>query len=479
MVFRLGSITKQFTAASIMMLVEQGKLALSDPIEKYLPGYPTQGHTITIEHLLTHTSGIQSYTDIPGWMTGRIKTDMTVAELVDGFKKEPMQFAPGTAYRYNNSAYVLLGAIIEKASGQTYAAFVSDHIFRPLGMTSSFYGSNAPVIAKRVPGYTRDGDTLLNAQYLSMTQPYSAGSLVSSVDDLAKWDAALYTGTLLTRSSLERMWTPYTLSNGKTTGYGYGFAIDTLRGHRAVAHGGGINGFSTFAIRLPDDHVYVAVLSNSDGPKSSPSYVARRLAAVAIGRPFPEPVEKTIDPKVLSGHIGVYEIDKDQRRTVTVDGGALYTQRTGGSRVEAKASSETEFFYENSLTRVVFERDASGRTVAMRVYADGAEEPERAVRVADAPAGPAIAAIDPAVYDAYVGEYELGPGFVLTVTREGDRLMTQATGQQKIEIFPVSETEFFPKVVDARILFVRGADGKVGQLILKQGGRDMPAKRIK
>ena len=152
MVFRLASITKQFTATAIMLLVERGKLALSDPIEKFFPDYPTQGHVITVEHLLTHTSGIRSYTDIPGWMTGRIKTDMKVAELVDAFKNEPMQFAPGTRYSYNNSAYVLLGALVEKVSGQSYGAFVTEHIFKPLGMTSSFYGSNEPVIPKRVQG---------------------------------------------------------------------------------------------------------------------------------------------------------------------------------------------------------------------------------------------------------------------------------------------------------------------------------------
>ncbi len=137
MVFRLGSITKQFTATAILMLAEEGKLSLLDPIEKHLPGYPTQGHAITIEHLLTHTSGIQSYTDMPGWMTSRIQGAMTVTELVDGFKKEPMQFAPGEKWAYNNSAYILLGAIVEKASGKTYEAFVRERIFEPLGMTSS------------------------------------------------------------------------------------------------------------------------------------------------------------------------------------------------------------------------------------------------------------------------------------------------------------------------------------------------------
>ena len=172
MVFRLGSLTKQFTATAVMLLVEQGKLGLKDPIDKYLPGYPMQGHLITVEHLLTHTSGIQSYTDIPGWMTRRIVNEMTVQELVDGFKKEPMQFAPGEQYRYNNSGYVLLGAIIEKVAGKSYEAFVTEHIFKPLGMNSSFYGSNEPIIRKRAQGYTGPSDKPANARYLSMTQPY-------------------------------------------------------------------------------------------------------------------------------------------------------------------------------------------------------------------------------------------------------------------------------------------------------------------
>ena len=477
MVFRLGSITKQFTAAAVMLLVEQGKIGLKDPIDKYLPGYPMQGHAITVEHLLTHTSGIQSYTDIPGWMTSRITSEMSVQELVDAFKKEPMQFAPGSQYRYNNSGYVLLGAIVEKVSGKTYEAFVTESIFKPLGMTNTYYGSNAPVIPRRVQGYTGPADKPANARYLSMTQPYSAGSLVSTVDDLAKWDAALYTETLLKRATLEQMWTAFTLNDGKSTNYGYGWAVATLRGRRSIEHGGGIPGFSTFALRVPEDRVYVAVLCNSDNPKTSPGYVAKRFAAIAMGRPFPEYTSVRVDPKVLAGHVGVYEVDKETRRNVTVDGDRLFTQRTGGSRLEARPSSETEFFYENSLTHFRFERDASGRTVAMLMYQDGADEPQRAVRVADTVGEPMVARVDPAIYDAYIGQYELAPGFVLTVTREGDRLMTQATGQSKIEIFPLSETEFFPKVVDARITFVRGADGKVDRLVLKQAGREMTGTR--
>jgi hypothetical protein len=433
-----------------------------------------QGHVITVEHLLTHTSGIQSYTDIPGWMTSRVKADMSVQELIDGFKSEPMQFAPGTQYRYNNSGYILLGAIIEKISGKSYEAFVTENIFKPLGMKQSYYGSNEPIIPKRADGYTGGPGGFRHAQYLSMTQPYSAGSLVSTVDDLALWDAALYTEKLLKRASLEKMWTPYKLADGSSTGYGYGWQMATLRGHRTVEHG-----FVTYALRLPDDRTYVAVLCNSDSPSATPDYLAKRFGAIAIGNPFTEPVAVQVDPKVLERYAGVYQIDKTTSRTVTVEGGKLYTQRTGSSRLEARPRSETEFFYENRLSSFRFELDATGRAVAMVMYQEEGGTPERAVRVADKAAAPAAAKVDPAIYDAYVGEYELAPGFILTITREGDRLMTQATGQSKIEIFPSSETEFFLKVVDAQITFVKSASGTVDQLILHQGGRDMPAKRRK
>lgn len=478
MVFRLGSITKQFTAVAILMLAEEGRLSLSDPVEKFLPGYPTHGHVITIEHLLTHSSGIQSYTDMPGWMQDRILADLKPLALIDGFKKEPMQFAPGAQFRYNNSAYVMLGAIVEKASGKSYEAFLQERIFGPLAMKGAHYGSNGPLIKGRVAGYSEHEGTVVNARYLSMTQPYSAGSLAASVDDLASWDAALYTEKLVRQASLAKAWTPYATKDGKPTRYGYGWAISELRGRRAIEHGGGIFGFSTYATRLPDEKVYVAVLANSDSPKTDPGLVAKKLAAIAVGDPFPEPVAVKVSPEVLRRHVGVYRIEGDATRTITLEGDKLYSQRSGGARLEIQPASETAFFYPGSLSRLEFVADAAGRTTEMLFYADDAREPQRCERIADAAAERSVAKVDPALYDGYVGEYELQPGFVLSVTREGDRLMTQATGQAKVEVFPSSETEFFLKVVDAQLTFVRGADGRVDSLVLHQGGRDMPARRL-
>ncbi len=269
------------------------------------------------------------------------------------------------------------------------------------------------------------------------------------------------------------------LKSGEPTTYGYGWGPAKLRGHRSIAHGGGIFGFSTFALSLPDDRVYVAVLCNSDSPATDPGFLARKLAALAAGDPFPEWTEVKLDNAILERYAGVYRIDANSTRTVTVTDGRLSTQRTGAQLLPAKASSQTEFFYDQSLTHFKFVVDASGRATEMLMYQEGDSEAQRAPRVADAPKERAVVQVAPALLSEYVGEYELGPGFILTVTREGDRLMTQATGQQKFEVFASSDTEFFLKVVDARIVFTRGASGAVDGLVLHQGGREMKARKTK
>ncbi|HVS16636.1 MAG TPA: serine hydrolase [Thermoanaerobaculia bacterium] len=477
MVFRLGSITKQFTAAAVLLLEEQGKLSIDDPITRFLPDYPTHGHTITIAHLLAHTSGIRSYTGIPGWMQGKIKQDLTLEELIDGFESEPMDFAPGERFLYNNSGYVLLGAIIEKASGRTYQEVIDEEIFRPLGMTASYYGDHGRIIPRRVKGYDGGPGNYRNAQYLSMSQPHAAGSLLSTVDDLAHWDATLHTDDLLGQESRKKQVTPFTLNDGSSTGYAYGLSIGELRGRPSISHGGGIFGFSTFALRLPEDRVYVAVLSNDTGRPVRPGYVAQKIAAMVIGDPFPEWEAVERPAAELEQYVGVYRIDEESTRIVKLVDGKLVTQRTGGPRSAIESGGGEVFFYPGSLTYLTFERGGDGEVTHMLLYQNGAKEPERAERTDDpVPSGPERVELDPAIYDRYVGVYELQPGFDLTVTRDGDRLITQATGQGPIEIFPTSETEFFAEAIDARLRFtVEG--GRATSVILVQGGRELPAKR--
>ncbi len=478
-VFRLGSITKQFTAAAILQLADEGKLSVEDDITDHLPDYPTHGHTITIEHLLTHTSGISSYTDIPGYMIGaEIRADLNTEELIEVFHDLPMRFAPGTRWEYCNSGYVLLGAIIETVSGQSYPDYVREHIFQPLGMEHSHYGG-PQLIPGRVQGYAEGPDGVVNAPYLSMTQPHAAGSLLSTLDDLARWNAALLAGEVVSAESLARMTTEITLADGEGAGYGYGLAIGTFRGEPSISHGGGIHGFATYGMWLPESRVYVAVLSNNPSNPVSPNLLATELAAEAIGKPYPKREAIELDESALQEYTGVYRIDDDTTREVTVADGQLFTQRTGGRRLPALPHAEDAFFYERNRTHFVFERDAAGAVVRMLMYQQGSEEAEVAVRVADVAAeAPETVDVSPELYDLWAGEYELAPGFVLTIRREDDRLISQATGQPAFELHPSSMTRYSVQEFPAEIEFVQGDDGRAAEVILHQNDQEVHALRI-
>lgn len=283
---RIGSITKQFTAVAIMMLAEEGRLALDDDITRHLPAFPARGKKITIEHLLTHTGGVPNFTGKPGFVPNMAK-EVTVQGMIDSFKDDPLLSEPGTRFAYTNSGYFLLGAIIEKVSGMPYARFLEQRIFVPLGMLDTAHDGQAKGNALRAVGYTSGGPGFEPAPPIAMTQIYAAGALVSTVDDLARWDSAISSGRLLKARSWQRAFTPYKLAGGSSTGYGYGWGTGKVRGSPTIEHGGGINGFTSFAMRLPEEKVFVVVLSNSDNGLTAPEVIAARAAAIAIGKPYP------------------------------------------------------------------------------------------------------------------------------------------------------------------------------------------------
>ncbi|MGV7211551.1 serine hydrolase [Oxalobacteraceae bacterium A2-2] len=370
---RLGSITKQFTAVAIMMLVDQGKLSLADPVTTFFPDYPAQGRKVTIEHLLTHTSGIASFTGKPSYVPNMAR-DYSVREMIDGFKNDPLEFEPGTRYAYNNSGYFLLGAIIEKVSGMSYADFLAQRIFIPLGMDQTAYeGHERHPIVQRAHGYTRNHGKVEAAEALSMSQPYAAGALVSTVDDLARWNAAVTAGKLLTAASWRRVLTPYILADGKSTRYGYGWAIGTLRGVPDISHGGGINGFNTHAVSVPGEKVYVALLSNSDAPPVELELIANQAAAIAMGKPYPELKPIALDTATLDAYAGVYRIDEQATRTVRREGDHLLVGRTGGTLNPVQAYADNAFFTPKSLTRYEFRRNEKGEVAQLVLVRDGQE----------------------------------------------------------------------------------------------------------
>lgn len=277
---RTGSVTKQFTAAAIMQLAEQGKLTLLDEIGKHLPDYPEHGRHITIENLLTHTSGIQNYTELPQFRSV-LKKDVGVDEAIAFLKDAPLQFQPGQRFSYSNSNYFLLGAIIAKVSGISYQDFMRQQIFQPLQMTSTEIESVASPVAN-VIGYTQGKDGIAKVPYYSMSWPFAAGAIRTSVDDLVRWDNAIDTGVLLRRESWDRMATDFTLRDGYHTGYGYGWFIRKFGGSNALQHGGDIGGFSADTWRFPGEHIFIAVLSNSDSHEPAPDAIAEKIAKIVL-----------------------------------------------------------------------------------------------------------------------------------------------------------------------------------------------------
>ncbi|MCP2027928.1 CubicO group peptidase (beta-lactamase class C family) [Flavobacterium sp. HSC-32F16] len=268
--FRLGSISKQFTAFLIVKLAEEGKLKLDVPITTYLPDYPKEnGDKITIHNLLTHTSGITNYTSAPNFLKDKAKNPYTPAEFVKTFDKLPLDFKPGEKFSYSNSGYFLLGYIIEKITGKTYEQYLQETIFTPLKMVNSGYDHSDVILKNRAAGYEKQGKNFVNSSFIDMSIPYAAGSLYSTVEDLYLWDQSLYTTKLLSEKSMESLFKPYIKSWGEES-YGYGWSVEdvTIEGKgklKIIKHGGGINGFNTIISRIPADKNLVVLLNNTGG----------------------------------------------------------------------------------------------------------------------------------------------------------------------------------------------------------------------
>ena len=316
-VYRIGSVTKQYTAAAVMKLVEQGKLNLEDAFTKYLPDYPVGDFTISVGQLLDHTAGIKGYTEMPVfWEKGRL--DLTHEEMIELFSEPPFEFEPGERFQYSNSAYYLAGVVVEKVSGKSYADFLRDEFFEPLGLRESYYLYNTPIVPNRAEGYeVRDGE-LVNDDPLSMHLPYSAGSLGASVSDLVRWKLALIQGRALTPKSFAEMVGQRTLRDGKPAGYGLGFFVGSLDGHRKVSHGGGINGFRAQLSWYPDDELIVAVLTNSGS--ANPGPLETRVARLVLGleAPLREPVE--LSATELKRYAGLYNAGRNMLPIMLQDG---------------------------------------------------------------------------------------------------------------------------------------------------------------
>jgi CubicO group peptidase (beta-lactamase class C family) len=364
--FRLGSITKQFTAASILLLEERGKLKVEDPVKKYMPDAPAAWDKITIFHVLTHTSGIPSLTSFPDFEAHEAQA-MTPEKLVEWFRDKPLEFEPGTKWNYSNSGYILLGYLIEKISGQSYSEFVQQNIFTPLGMKDSGYDSNSAIIAHRAAGYTPGKSGAVNAGFVDMSIPFSAGALYSTTEDLLRWEQGLFGGKVLTAASLAKMTTPFKQD------YAFGLGVSTQNGHKMIAHDGGIQGFNTALAYYPDDKLVVAVLANVNGPAGQ---IAGNLAKVALGEKVVLPTERkeiTVSPEILKHYVGTYELTPNFSLAITLEDSHLVSQGTNQGKVAMFAESETMFFLKLVDAQIEFVKNEKGEVTNLVLHQNGRE----------------------------------------------------------------------------------------------------------
>ncbi len=346
--FRLGSLTKQFTAASILLLEERGKLKTDDLVKQYMPDAPAAWDHITIYHVLTHTSGIPNFTGFPSYDTVKA-TRRTPEQMVALFRDKPLDFQPGEKWNYSNSGYVLLGYLIEKISGQKYEDFIQENLFKPLGMTNTGYDWRATILPQRASGYSMGEHGLVNADYIDMSIPYSAGSLYSTTHDLLKWEQGLFGGKVLSAASLKKMTTPYKHN------YGCGVAITTKNGHTRIAHTGGIDGFSTDMAYYPDEKITVIALSNL--LSGDVVTVATKLEAVEHRENVVLPNERqvvSVPATVLAGYAGTYQLQPGYNLTVTLDGGKLMVAQPRQPTSQLFASSPTKFYLGIQDTEIEF-----------------------------------------------------------------------------------------------------------------------------
>lgn len=478
--FMIGSVTKQFTASAILVLEEQGKLRLQDPISRHLPDFPAdKAERITIHHLLTHTSGLWEYSSDPEVLLRRTQP-FDPDGLVARIAREPLQFSPGSRFSYSNSGYVVLGAIIEAVSGQSYEAFLHHALFAPAGMTSTGYARREAGLPNRADGYTQGpAGGLIDALPIHFSVLHSAGALYSTVEDMLKWNQALNSETVLSRRSIQRMFTP------AVRGYALGWMMDTRYGHRYAHHNGFMDGYNCTYERWLDDRLCIVVFSNDDD--APVEKIAHGLAAILFRQPYDRPERKTavqLSPGRLKEYEGVFQLPgENQYQVVVFDNDSLFTYRYGEPRELLLAAAPDSLYYSIDNTHTVtFLRDKFDVVTGIDLYDNGQTttaylaEPETARVIACRRTPVRVSAAQLLRLD---GTYALqslpGKPFQLTVAAAGDRLLVQASGTGPIELWPASDSVFFDPNGDLTLIFRFVSGEQATECILRMGNESTRA----
>jgi len=503
--FRLGSITKQFTAAIILKLREEGKIKLDDKITDYLDYYRKDtGNKVTIHQLLTHTSGIPSYTNLPNFFSEISTQKFTVEEFVKKYCSGDFEFEPGTSWSYNNSGYYLLGAIIEAITGMTYEEALHKYILDPLEMNASGFDHFETILPKRATGYSKVFLDYSNAPYLNMDLPYAAGSMYSTVEDLYKWDRALYTTDLLSRESLDLFFKPEVEALGGYYAYGWFIAEKDVDGDgtkdTVIQHGGGINGFNTLIERVPSKNQLVVLLNNTGGAPLS--FMTDQIYKIINDQEYEYPKkgiglalyqkyeENGIDDAIQyyeklksADQLGIFYTDRSELNML-----GYYLMNTkndldGALKIFKLNMEEYPDWFNvyDSYAEALMNKGENEKSIEyykksleMNPGNTGAVEKLKEMGVEYS----ANKTVPTEIMEQYTGVYQLAPSFNITIRLKDGQLYAQATGQPEFQIFPESETKFYLKVVDAQVEFNKNEAGEVESLTLYQNGRETPGKKI-
>jgi CubicO group peptidase (beta-lactamase class C family) len=475
MVFFIGSITKQFTAVAILQLMEQGKLSLQDDIRKYIPDYNEEAGPITIENLLTHTSGISSGSD-PKVNQGVNKNDMTTEKRVNAYKNMPAEFAPGSKWSYNNTGYFILGYLIEKLSGKSYGDYLSENIFKPAGMTSTCFCKEESILKNRASGYVIGRNGIRNAEANSIDGIFASGAIQSTAEDMFRWNQAIKSGILVKKETMARSFVPFKLNDGILSNYGYAWHIENIQGSTSLRHGGLVHGFIAEAVYLPAEDLYAVLLTNAES-KMRTTVIVRLMAALAIGKPYNLSNEIAIDNKLMKTYTGLYENAAKEQIMITEIDNKLYFQRPGGVRYNIIAVAKDQFSFGRDFLWVEFLRDSTSKVSRLALSSVGVAAyywPKTTKPI------PVMFPnkIPDSLLQQYAGKYAFKEGDWLDIVKEGSGLSVEITGKEKSTTYAETENSFSAIKDSFKITFIKNGSGQVDRLIWQQDNKKKEATRL-
>jgi len=446
--FHIGSITKQFTAAAILMLKEEGKLNLDDDIRKHLTEFPEKKYPITIAHLLTHTSGIKDYPRIPE-IRSQLRNNLSPEQIIELSKDKELEFEPGSKLGYSNTGYILLGLIIEKVSDQAYGTFLKNRIFKVLDMHNSELNNYEAIIKNRAIGYSEDeNDQLIHATF--HTSPFSSGAIISTVEDMNKWISGLFSYKVISKTSVDKMLSNYTLNNGDTTDIGFGWEINEIAGEPCYEHSGFVPGYKANSVFIPEYDLYVIAVQNNEYGSPTPSMI--KSAALAIGKPYPLLGDaKQLSKAEIDNITGTYEIENGGERFISKSEKGFSIKAPGGQSQQLYIKDESTLFYKESYRQITFEKDKNGLIVSFTYK--NRNSYNKATKISSAlPEERQVQKLDLETLESFVGIYEFEP-FDIAITIEEGILYIQPEGSNKLPLLATSLNSFLIKEIGAEITF--------------------------